>query len=91
MIIFVTPNEFEPEFQNFKVRNISDIHIDYYTNAIHGYFENKEIIFVKFNKFGVQLDNRRNGYTLSVGEAGLIIDIKEYIKNEQNIQTTTNP
>ena len=83
MIIFVTPNEFEPEFQNFKVRNISDIHIDYYTNAIHGYFENKEIIFVKFNKFGVQLDNRMNGYTLSVGEAGLIIDIKEHIENEQ--------
>jgi len=30
----------------------------------------------------IQLDNRMNGYTLSVGEAGLIIDIKEYIKNE---------
>lgn len=79
MIIFVTPNEFEPEFQNFKVRNISDIHIDYYTNAIHGYFENQEIILFKFKKFGVQLDNRMNGYTLSVGEAGLMINIKENI------------
>jgi hypothetical protein len=82
MIIFVTPNEFEFEFRNYKVKNIFDIHIDYYTNAIHGYYENKEIIFVRFEKFGIQLDNRMNGYTLSVGEAGLIIDIKEYIKNE---------
>jgi hypothetical protein len=90
MIIFVSPNEFEPEFRNLKVRDIFDIHIDYYTNAIHGYFESEEIIFVRFEKFGIQLDNRRNGYTSSVGEAGLIIDIKENIKNE-NIQAANNP
>ena len=41
------------------------------------FFENKEIILVEFKKFGVQLDNRMNGYTLSVGEAGLMIDIKK--------------
>ena len=51
-------------------------HIDYYTNSIHGIFENKEVILYNFNKCGWINDNRQNSYEISCGLAGIFIQIK---------------
>ena len=45
MIIHITPDEFEPEFQDpWKQELIKSPMIDYATNAIHGWFEGKDVI-----------------------------------------------
>ena len=45
MIIHITPDEFEPEFQDpWKQDLIKSPMIDYATNAIHGWFEGKNVI-----------------------------------------------
>jgi hypothetical protein len=76
MIIHITPDEFEPEFQDpWKQELIKSPMIDYATNAIHGWFEGKDSIIFKFKDYGFINDNRFCTYNLSSGSAGITIQI----------------
>ena len=77
MILFIAIEELESEFQNpLKMGYITSPHIDYATNAIHAWFEDKEVIIFKFKDYGWINDNRFNIYNISAGSAGIIIQIK---------------
>lgn len=81
MIIFISPDELEDEYkESWKLGWIKLPHIDYATNAIHAYFEDKEVIIFRFNKYGFINDNRYNLYEISAGNVGITIRI---IKNEK--------
>lgn len=76
MIIFIDTNELEEEFkESWKLGWISSPHIDYATNAIHAYFQGKDVILFRFNKYGFVNDNRSNRYELNAGPAGITIKI----------------
>ena len=78
MILFIPPAELEAEFvENWKLGFIRDPHIDYATNCIHAWFEEKEIILYKFIEYGWINDNRYNSYKISAGSAGIVIEIKK--------------
>jgi|TARA_B110000503_G_C7037862_1_gene366920 hypothetical protein len=77
MLIHINVEEFEKDFQEpWKARLIKFPSIDYATNCIHGWFENKDIIIFKFNNYGFVNDNKSNTYSLSSGDAGITILIK---------------
>ena len=49
MLIHIPINELEDKFKNpWKLGLIKDPSIDYATNAIHGWFENEDVIIFKF-------------------------------------------
>lgn len=74
MIIHITPDEFEPEFQTpWKQELIKSPNIDYATNAIHGWIEGKDVIIFRFKDYGFINDNRFNTRELSVGPAGITL------------------
>ena len=76
MIIHISPDEFEPEFQKlWKLEYLKQPHIDYATNAIHAWFEGAEVIIFRFKNYGFVQDNRFNSYNLSAGKAGITIKI----------------
>jgi hypothetical protein len=76
MIIHITVSEFEPEFRKpWIAKLIERPHIDYATNAIHGWFEGKDVIIFRFKGYGFINDNRENTYNLSSGSAGITIEI----------------
>ena len=72
MIIHITPEEFEPELQEaWKQNLIKSPMIDYATNAIHGWFEDKDVIIFRFKDYGFINDNRFSTRELSIGAAGI--------------------
>lgn len=74
MIIHITPDEIEEEFRDsWKLDLIKHPSIDYATNAIHGWFEDKDVILFRFKGYGFINDNRTNKYHLSYGPAGFTI------------------
>ena len=76
MVITIDTNELESEFvESWKMEFIRDPHIDYATNCIHAWFENKEVILYRFKKCGWINDNRENTYDISAGRAGIMIKI----------------
>jgi hypothetical protein len=76
MILFIAIEELEPEFQNpLKMGYIKSPHIDYATNAIHAWFEDKEVIIFRFKNYGWINNNRFNIYNISAGSAGIVIQI----------------
>lgn len=76
MFIHITPEEFEKDFiEPWKQDLIKSLHIDYATNAIHGYFGDEEVIIFKFKSYGFVNDNRFNNYRISSGSAGITIQI----------------
>lgn len=76
MFILIKPEELEPEFINsWKLGHIHNPHIDYATNAIHAIFENRDVIIFKFKKYGWFSYNGENGYTITAGPAGVMINI----------------
>ena len=76
MLIHITPEEFEEEFRDtWKSGLIKHPHIDYATNAIHGWFGDKDVIIFRFKNYGFIHDNRFNYYKISSGEAGVTIQI----------------
>lgn len=78
MFIHITPDEFEPEYRDaWKQELIKHPSIDYATNAIHGWFENKDVIIFRFKDYGFINDNRFNTRELSVGPAGITLLIKK--------------
>lgn len=79
MLIHIGIEELEEDFRShWRANLISHPHIDYATNAIHGYFENEECIIFRFKDYGYIHDNRSNAYNISSGAAGITIQI---IKN----------
>ena len=76
MFIHITPDELVEEFrESWKLGHITQPSIDYATNAIHCYFEDKEVIIFRFKNYGFINDNRFNKYELSSGTAGITIRI----------------
>jgi hypothetical protein len=76
MLIVITPEELESEFQNpLKMGYITSPHIDYATNAIHAWLDEKEVIIFRFKDYGWINNNQSNKYDLSAGSAGIIIKI----------------
>jgi hypothetical protein len=76
MLIHIQTRELEEEFIR-PVTNGLVTHpaIDYQTNAVHAQFEGKDVIIFKFKKYGWLNDNRFNTYNLSLGPAGITIEI----------------
>ena len=76
MLIHIQTQELEKEFIN-PVKNgfVFQPAIDYQTNAIHAQYEEKDVIIFKFKKYGWLNDNRFNTYNLSLGPAGITIEI----------------
>lgn len=78
MLIFIDSDELEDEYrESWKLGWIKHPHIDYATNAIHAYFEDKEVIIFKFNKYGFVNDNIFNQYEMNVGKVGITIKITQ--------------
>jgi len=79
MVIWIDVTEMEEEFsQNlWKLEMVKHAHIDYATNAIHAWYENKEVILFRFGKMGWVNDNRSNSYDLTVGKAGITMKITQ--------------
>lgn len=76
MIIHITPEELEEEFVTpWKQEFITQPHIDYATNAIHGLFEGRDVIIFRFKNYGFIHDNRFNTYDISSGRAGITVRI----------------
>jgi hypothetical protein len=76
MYIHITPEEFEDDFKElWKHGLLIHPHIDYATNAIHCYFENKDVIIFKFKNYGFINDNRFNKYEISSDTTGITIKI----------------
>jgi hypothetical protein len=76
MYIHITPEEFEDDFKElWKQGLLIHPHIDYATNAIHCYFENKDVIIFKFKNYGFINDNRFNKYEISSDTTAITIKI----------------
>lgn len=76
MVILISPEELEPEFQSqWKLGYIRHLVIDYADNAIYGTFEGKEVIIFRFKNYGFINDNRSNTYTVTAGAAGIMLHI----------------
>jgi len=76
MYIHITPEEFEDDFKElWKQGLLIHPHIDYATNAIHCYFENKDVIIFKFKNYGFINDNRFNKYEIYSDTTGITIKI----------------
>lgn len=76
MLIHISVEELEEKFRShWRAGLISHPHIDYATNAIHGWFENEDCIIFRFKDYGFINDNRHNSYNISSGAAGVTIQI----------------
>lgn len=76
MTIIIPPTELEEEFSSlWKLNYIKSLSIDFATNSINGWFENKEVILFNFKNYGFITDNRNSTYELSSGPAGILIQI----------------
>lgn len=77
MLIYIGIEEIVEEFRiPWKLDLIRSISIDYATNSIHGWFENKDVIIFRFKNYGFINDNRSNTYNISSGSAGITIKIE---------------
>ena len=76
MLLVISPEELVEEFRHaYKMQYVKSLSIDYATNAIHGWYENEDVIVFKFRDLGWINDNRYNTYEISFGPAGIIIEI----------------
>ena len=76
MLLVISPEELVEEFRAaYKMQYVKSLHIDYATNAIHGWYENEEVIIFKFRDLGWINDNKSNTYEISYGPAGIIVKI----------------
>lgn len=78
MLLIISPEELIPEYiEDWKLGYITNLCIDYATNAIHGWFRDEEVIIFRFKEYGWMNDNRHNIYNISSGTAGIMIQIKK--------------
>jgi hypothetical protein len=76
MLLIISPEELVEKFRDaYRMQYVKSLHIDYATNAIHGWYENEDVIIFKFRDLGWINDNRYNTYEISSGPAGIIVKI----------------
>ena len=76
MLLIISPEELVEKFRDaYRMQYVKSLSIDYATNAIHGWYENEEVIIFKFRDLGWINDNRYNTYEISSGPAGIVIKI----------------
>jgi hypothetical protein len=76
MLIHISVEELEEEFKApWRAERLNHAHIDYATNAIHAWFEEKDCIIFKFKDFGFINTNVGNSYKISSGSAGITIQL----------------
>jgi hypothetical protein len=76
MLIHISVEELEEKFKSsWRAERITNPHIDYATNAIHGWFENEDCIIFRFKDYGFINTNVGNRYNISSGSAGITIQI----------------
>jgi hypothetical protein len=76
MLLIISPEELVEKFRDaYKMQYVKSLSIDYATNAIHGWYENEDVIVFKFRDLGWINDNRYNTYEISSGPAGIVIKI----------------
>jgi hypothetical protein len=76
MLIYIRPDELEPEFiNNWKLGYITQPSIDYADNAIYAVYNNEQVKIFFFGKFGYVMDNRFTSYDITAGKAGITINI----------------
>jgi len=74
MLVHISIDELEERFKEpWKLGRIKEPSIDYATNAIHGWFGDRDEIIFKFKDYGFINDNKSNTYSMSCGEAGITI------------------
>jgi len=74
MILHISVDELEREFMKpWKLELIKHISIDFATNALHGWFEDEDVVIFKFKNYGLALDNRKINYSISSGPAGITV------------------
>jgi hypothetical protein len=78
MTIIIPIEELEENYQmNWKLEKVKGISIDYATNSVNGFIEENEIILFKFKDYGFIHDNRFSTYQISIGAAGILIQVKK--------------
>jgi hypothetical protein len=60
----------------YKLNLIKSLSIDYATNSIHGWLDDKEVIIFSFKDYGFINDNRYNTYDITSDVDGILIKIK---------------
>lgn len=76
MTIIINIEELVPGFKApFSEGILQSLHIDYATNAIHAFLDNKDYIIFHFKNFGWFNDNRRNEYELTYTTQQITIKI----------------
>jgi hypothetical protein len=82
MLLIISPEELVEKFRDaYKMQYVKSLSIDYATNAIHGWYENEDVIVFKFRDLGWINDNRYNTYEISSGPAGIVIKITRKSKD----------
>jgi hypothetical protein len=80
MTILIRPEEFEADLgPNWRNGMLIKPSIDYATNSIHSWIGDEEVIVFRFKNYGFINDNRFNTYDISVGSAGIMIEIRKTI------------
>ena len=78
MIVVIPIEELEKEIQPyFRFGSVSNLSVDYATNAIHGYVGEKEYIVFRFKEWGIYLDNRYNSHIVTGGPAGILVKVSK--------------
>jgi len=76
MTILIRPEEFEegvlPKWGHGLLTSPS---IDYATNTLNSWIGNEEVIVFRFKNYGFINDNIANTYQISVGAAGIMLEI----------------
>jgi hypothetical protein len=76
MLIHISVEELEEKFKEpWRAERITNPHIDYATNAIHGWFENEDCIIFRFKNYGFINTNVGNSYKISSGSAGITLHL----------------
>lgn len=76
MLIFFDKNELLGFFKDMPNLNyLKGVAIDYADNSLHTFFENVDYKLINLKDYGVYLDNRYNSYSISVGDAGILLKI----------------
>jgi hypothetical protein len=76
MTILIRPDEFETDLgPNWRNGMLIKPSIDYATNSLHSWIGDEEVIVFRFKNYGFIHDNRASKYEISVGSAGIMIEI----------------
>ena len=76
MLIHIGIDELEEDFKSlWRAELLKFPHIDYATNAIHAWFEEKDCIIFRFKDYGFIHENKFNTYNVSAGKSGITIEI----------------